>query len=219
MNQLIYQKTQEISFALLRVAAYIRRFGLRKKIEDLSYNLLENITYRNHQLALHTIDAIQGFIDLGKNMYEIEVRNHEILTRELLILTKEVQELSGEFPLRELDDLFTKIENIRPGENKENGKYGNNTAIGNAKLPYLPNKTTPKTSNGGNETRKKEILAFIESAKDHRLQLKSITEKFSEISDRTLRYDLTSLINDGELERAGGGPLSFYVRVNKGIQS
>lgn len=225
MNQLVYHKTQEISFALIRVASHMRRFTLRTKIEGLAYHLLENITYRNYELTLHTIDSIQGFLDLAKNIYELEARNHEILTRELLILTHEVQELSGEFSVGNIENLFTKVESLRPNQQKEEKRqleYGNT-----AKKPIeLPQKKTdsPKKTNKrespltpGVEERKKAIINMIQAFPGQKAQLKDITARFSQVSERTLRYDLKNLIEAGELERIGSGPSSFYALKNQSV--
>lgn len=225
MNQLIYQKTQEISFALIRVASNIRRFTLRKKLEELGYHLLENITYRNYELTLHTIDTIQGFLDLGKNVYEIEPINHEILTREILILAQEIQEFSGEFPLgNTIENFFTKVESLRPNaqnEEKRKSGYGNkeNKEI---ELPQFSSQRTKERRNrvqraqNSDRTnikeRKEKIVKIIQETPEKKAQLKFITGQFPGLSERTLRYDLKALIETGELERIGSGPASFYAK-------
>ena len=71
MNELVKEKSQEISFAIIRIAAYVRRFDLRKKLENLAFHLIENVYYDNTDLVLDTLRTIDGFLDLGSNIYEI----------------------------------------------------------------------------------------------------------------------------------------------------
>ncbi len=107
MTDLIVRKAQELSFALLKVAAYIRRFELRQRIEKLSYHLLENISYQNPEVAIATIAALRNFVVLGKNVYEIEPKNALILERELDMLYKEIKHFAGMGDSVDVEQLFT----------------------------------------------------------------------------------------------------------------
>ncbi len=107
MTDLIVRKAQETSFALLKIAAYIRRFELRQRIEKLSYHLLENISYQNPEVATNTITALRNFVLLGKNIYEIEPKNALILDRELEALHNEISRFSGTSESLDVSTLFS----------------------------------------------------------------------------------------------------------------
>jgi len=42
-------------------------------------------------------------------------------------------------------------------------------------------------------------------------QLKDLMRSFADVSERTLRYDLQKLFNQGLIERVGAGPSTYYV--------
>lgn len=197
MSKFIKEKSQEISFAVLRVAAYVRRFDLRKKLEELSYHLIENIYYGNEELSLSTISTIEGFLTLSRNVYEIEPINYKILMDQLAILRRELLTAKTATAGVSIDDIFkAKNEEAVVPAIRQNREYGNNVA------------TEPSASTSD---RQKAIVSAIRQFAGMKMQLKDIVPLFPGVSSRTLRYDLKQLCERGELVREGnGGPSNFY---------
>ncbi len=234
MNQFIQDKTQEISFAVLRVAAYIRRFDLRKKIENLAYHLVENIFYQNFELALATIDTIAGFITLGANVYEIENVNAKILFEQLEILRVAVKRVAGVEPINHFETFFrakahtfTVAQKSTPGdllikESKKDeirqSKTKANSEVDINLFPAIPairqdqvNAATSDDNALRAIIRQSAIIEKIRQNGNMRLQLRDLADQFPEVSERTLRYDLKKLCDQGRLVRQGnGGPSNFY---------
>ncbi|PIT93092.1 MAG: hypothetical protein COU06_01670 [Candidatus Harrisonbacteria bacterium CG10_big_fil_rev_8_21_14_0_10_38_8] len=213
MNLFIEKKAQEISFALLRVAAYIRRFELRRRIENLSYHLIENISYKNDDLTLQTIEGLISFITLAKNVYELEPVNYDILKRELTILKNEIEEYSGKFAVNDIEKFFTRVESIKVNTNKEE-KYGNsNTAKEYGKeVAELSSNNAPVIQP---TNRQQIIIDRLRTSGEGKLQLKDILEVLPEVSERTIRYDLKKLFRSGKIFREGSGPSSYYMLATK----
>lgn len=232
MNSFVTQKSQELSFALLRVAGHIRRFELRRTIERLSYHLLENISYENPEMSLSTIAALRNFVTLGKNVYEIETVNARILDRELEHLAAEVRKHAGVDSLPDLETLFTQRVEIRQ-----------NTAKGNtAKTRKLPHSSPlpvsaptevvipeseiqkdetqhPDIEDGNTAIRRDKLFLMLSTAPEKRLALKEIVAAFPDVSERTLRYDLKRLADDGRIVRQGtGGPSNYYMVNSSSFQ-
>jgi hypothetical protein len=230
MNEFIRQKTQEISFVVLRVAAYMRRFDLRKKTENLSYHLIENVYYQNSELALATLDAISGFILLAKNIYEIEPVNAKIILGEIELLASEIKRQAGTAGMPPLSSFFS----LPPAATKIPPAEFSLPTSAHKSPSFIPKKNSTPTAqerplqavyNSDNQNqgvegdnpaksliRQNTILNRIRQSDEHRLQLKDIIAAFPDSSERTLRYDLKILCDQGRLVREGnGGPANFYV--------
>lgn len=229
MTQFAREKSQEIAFAVLRVAAYVRRFDLRKKLEELSYHLIENIHYGNHDLALSTIAVLDGFLLLSRNISELEPLNHKLISEQLAILHKEIREKTSSRPELNIASAF---KSVKKEEVKEviNNRAEKNTAKQNRAEQDDNNgaKVNGAEQSGNNRAeelgdvlkggaamptsleRQKRILELMRQS-GKRVQLKDISSFFSGVSRRTLRYDLKQLCDRGELLREGkGGPSNFY---------
>lgn len=226
MNSFITQKSQELSFALLRVAGHIRRFELRRTIERLSYHLLENISYENPEMSLTTIAALRNFVTLAKNVYEIETLNARILDRELEHLAAEVRKHAGVDSLPDLETLFTQRVEMRQNAAKKN----------TAKVSVLPDSAPSEVVIPESEVQKENVIhneiedrnaairrdklfLMISTAPEKRLALKEIVAAFPDVSERTLRYDLKRLTEQGRIIRQGsGGPSNYYIVSSPSIQ-
>lgn len=239
MNGILESKAQEISFALLRVCAYFRRFELRKRVESLTYNLLENIYYGNYDLAYQTLEVIVGFLALAKNAYELEPINFRIIREQIDFLKEEIERNTGFSPKDSIIKSFSKIEE-REAE-KGNGQL-DNEEIGNSLLPKIQdfsniilqekedfslneeknkeiNEETDeeignKSGNGSalnQEERLEKIVQIIKALPDKKAKLRDFLNHFSGVSSRTIRYDLRKLVENGVVVRGGkGGPDSSY---------
>jgi hypothetical protein len=243
INDLIIRKSQELCFALLRVAAHIRRYEMRKTLERLTYHLLENVSYQNAEMSLGTISAIRNFVVLGKNIYEVEPVNAKILERELDLLAKDLQLDGGVTKIEDLESIFTKQLIINKTQNSSNQpkiekvayssedpeeviidefeiNYGEaelgNSAIGNQ---AIANPAMNDREDGNAAMRKEKLYLIISTAPEKRLALKEIVAAFPNVSERTLRYDLKHLADEGRIVRQGSGGPSSYYTVKMGSNS
>ena len=199
----VNQKSQEISYALIRVAAYIRRQELRQRIERLSFQLLEEVARGDFEIALKSVSAAEELINMGKSIYEIEPNNAKVILGELNTLNAAMRQITGLDELPHLDAVFSKqsLTVQSPKENKENNMD-----------PVI----LPGNGNGINATiRQSAILEKIRQSEGRQIQLKDILAAFPEVSERTMRYDLQKLCSQGLIERVGnGGPGSYYLLKN-----
>lgn len=217
MNQSIRQKSREISYAALRLAAYVRRFELRRRLEALAYHLLENVSYKNTELTLGTIEAIDSLVALGKSVYEIEPVNAKIIARELELLAAEIQKVEMVLPSGSIESIFS----AKPFEKapaRELMAIRQSASIIRQSAPAIPaiaEKTVaqarPSEMGQSAVNRQSAILEIIQKSAERRLQLKDIIASLPGVSERTIRYDLKYLCETGKLTRQGnGGPSNFY---------
>ncbi len=230
MDSSINQRSQELCFALLRVAAHIRRFELRRTIERLSYHLLESISYQNPEMALSTIDALRNFVVLGKNVYEIENVNAKILDRELEQLSNAFRHSTGLSALPDLESFFTKNILVRHAAEKkvkiEPKQAPQEVIVAESDVEEaLTQMRQSGNEESGNEEaaiRQNKIESLLQSAPMNRLALKDFIAAFPEVSERTIRNDLRRLFDGGRIVRQGsGGPANYYTlgakRVSQGV--
>lgn len=213
---------------LLRLAAYVRRFDLRKKIENLAYQLIENISYQNFDLTILTLDALTDFISLAKNIYEVEPLNARIILREIDTLATEIRKFSGLEKLDNIQSLFPTSfsKTILQAESKPLQKKqtagGNPLPVDTAiVLPGYTGNTAIRQRNTATgiaelpqdvAIRQSAIIGKIRQSSEKRLRLHDLLQGFPEVSERTLRYDLQRLCDLGKLIRQGsGGPGNYYV--------
>ena len=218
MNSFTSQKAQELCFALLRVAAHIRRFELRRTIERLSYHLLENISYQNPEMTLSTIAAIRNFVVLAKNVYELEPLNAKIIERELEHLANEVRRIEGMLELPDLENMFTKRLEMKqlPKAKRQRQELPGEIVIPEAEMRNeevgYGNPEIEIQEDGNSVIRKEKIFVMLSTAPEKRLALKEVVSAFPEVSERTIRYDLKKLAAEGRVIRQGsGGPSNYYM--------
>lgn len=219
MGHFVLKKTEEICFALLRVAAHIRRPDLRLTIERLTYHLLENISYENAAASAGSINAIRNFLTLAKNVYELEPVNAKILDRELEQILKEVQRFGNLSDLPDLETFFTQKLPVRQSPKKSERVPEEvvipNEEIRNEEVEYGNEETGNEEVSM--EMRKEKIIDMISSSPERRLSLKDIASAFPEVSTRTIRNDLKTLFDEKRVIRQGsGGPANYYT-VNQAL--
>ena len=178
-NGQIEQKSQELAFALIRIAAYIRKSELKNRIDALSFNFVQWIAEERFDEALSSLNAVKNLVELGKHLLQIEPINAKILLKEVESLNQTIrQSIYPEIILEEaIQASPAKVSKI-------------DTEVANI--------------------RQDKILDLIRQS--GKSQLKELIAEFPGISERTLRYDLKKLSDEGKVLRQGtGGPSNYYV--------
>ncbi|MEK7612039.1 MAG: DeoR family transcriptional regulator [Patescibacteria group bacterium] len=227
----IQRQSQLVSFAALRIAAYVKRRELRDRLSRLAFDLIEAVSQKDTHKISEVILSLQGLISLGKALYEVEPTNADIVIEESgKILEFEFGEDTQDKPaIKEVDisGIFKKERTLfsheleKPKEIKKSGN-GNkaegvkkimrqeDTAKENKAIVITPEKPHIKQS-------QEENPAIRQSAMRDKIrqigeaELKDLIAAFPNVSERTIRYDVQRLCADGLVERIGpGGPGSFY---------
>lgn len=226
----VKQKAREISYALIRVCFYIKRPDLRSRLDSLAIELLENSTRvsadssnsENLNKALSTISVLDGLVRLAHSIYEIEPVNATLLVRELDSLNSAIRQSGnpaddlGQLP--NLESLFSKTPVIKESEvvkqNLMPEEIKLSTEIFSEPFKEVSEERTLNSNNGNGintAIRQAAIVNRIKSGNGSGCRLKDLIAEFSDVSERTLRYDLQRLCEQGLIERVGnGGPASYY---------
>ena len=188
----IAELAHDISFAVYRVASQIEFSYLRKEFEVCAVEIVS-------LLDPEAIDRAKRLIKLGRAIEEISEVNSEVLLRELRSFEGMIgdMESSGEKEVINVEKLFNRQKNTLPFKRQEE------KAASKRQLSDKPDK------------RQAEILDFIRQFPNG-CRPADISRNFPEVSKRTLRNDISALVDRGSAERIGErGPYS-YVRALKG---
>lgn len=212
----IDQKAKEISYALFRVAVYVRRAYLKDRIEQLAFQLSEQVATEDLKAGIKTLTSLSILVELGKQVYEIEKNNALVLLLEFGALNAAMRQIA------ELDSANAGIPVLESMFSKQPISLTTaNAAITNEDsarpLPGIMRDSAINQANGNGSgngitatIRQSAILDKIRQSNN--LPLKDIIAAFPEVSERTMRYDLQKLCAQGLIDRVGnGGPASYYV--------
>lgn len=232
LPQFLKDKAREISYALIRVAYYVKRDNLRFRLEALAVDLLENAakaatnnSLENLNQLSEVVSSLDGLVRLGHSVYEIEPVNATILVRELDGFNSAIRQsgnpaAGGNAELPDLETFFNK--DLKSGQefvkSEASSEIFNDDSNSSGLVPIKEIKT-----NGLNTAIRQAAIVNRVKSGNHSTdsgqvgcRLKDLLAEFTDVSERTLRYDLQRLCEQGIIERIGnGGPASYY-RVTEG---
>jgi hypothetical protein len=192
----ISELVHELSFATFRVAAVIDYPFFRKELERAAVDLTSYIDEE-------ATDRLERLVRLGNAIGEISSVNAEVLLRETKNLKELIEDELYEEPAEiDVSGLFSRKEN---------------------QLPFIRQEETEidRKSSGNLEPteRQAEIVEFIRQFPDG-CRMGDLARNFDDVSKRTLRNDISALIDRRLLERVGGkGPSGSIRAVETGSAS
>jgi hypothetical protein len=185
------KKAYEVGYALFRVAAILPSRHLAELLEKEALELLRTTVGNLPTDAARTLRTLNYMVSFGKDTGNIHPENGELLVRQLDALSGLLHDSAkNEITPADLDDIFS--QDTRP------------TAP--VYLEAAPH--TKRTTQAGQD-RQEIILQKIRQSGNCRTR--DIQAALPDLSERTLRYDLQRLVEQGKIERGGsGGPDSWY---------
>ena len=76
-------QVERLGFALVKIAAYVRRADLRRRIEGSAFDLVDTVSRRNVVGFFESAPALEAIVRLGKAIYEIEPMNADMIISEI----------------------------------------------------------------------------------------------------------------------------------------
>ena len=187
----VAELAHDIAFAVYRVSSLVEFSYLRKELEVAA---VEIVSF----LDIEALDRVKRLIKLGRAIEQISEVNSEVLQRELRTLTNILEDVDIPTETAELDveKLFNRQKNTLPFKRQEEGIESKR------QVSIKPDK------------RQLEILDFIRQFPNG-CRAADIARNFPEVSKRTLRNDISALVDRESAERVGErGPYS-YIRALK----
>jgi hypothetical protein len=223
------KKSYEISYALWRVATNVSEKSFGSKLFQKSIELLGLAVDGDYTGVENMVSGLEMLIRFGVDINTIGLHNAESLLQEIANLRAAIMELRFEkmFAVSgkrvgpkdvDLSDIFTepsfeetKVEvdesTYAPVESAipDSGNDSGNRKNGNAESDYIPEIRQPVLN------RQTAILEKIREIGNCRLS--DIQAILPESSERTIRYDLESLVRENVIERVGVGGRGVYYRI------
>jgi DNA-binding transcriptional ArsR family regulator len=221
----IHKKSYEIAYALWQVATHIKEHALADKFFNAAIELVAHAANTDQEGIAKVADALQTIIKFTVDVNCISVSNAVILAREIgnlqaaIEIPKEtakgdidiadifstepvLEEESSDMLIQDVDVIEeTRIENLPEIEESGNAASEHSQAA----------------NDSGNENSSKAAMrqaAILERLRQSgNCRLADIQAILSDTSERTIRYDLESLVRQGLIERIGVGGRSTYYRV------
>lgn len=239
----IKEKAREVSYALIRVAFYVKRPELRSRFENLAFDLSDGsakVSVENNNQAilsvLSTISSLDVLVRLAHSIYEIEPVNATIIVRELDNLNTAIRQFGKiDEKMSDMESLFTVMpvtdqvtSTVSFGNDLAKNSENNDSSLDAYRAPIseqvsldqLSNlspallKSSRENQSANIAVRQSAILEKIKSGNGSGARLKDLLAVFPDVSERTIRYDLQKLCDGGVIERLGnGGPATYYRAV------
>lgn len=217
-----WELLREISSAVYRVSALVKEPSLKKELVSAAVEIISRNDAENETLPrVSSIDRLARVISLGRTIGEISQINSTVLEREIALIRQRVRE-AVKSPSSFILSSFHKSEESVSGpsatETAEVRKSGNvqaeiadrksgnlETASGN----LLPAGNTQVLAMAG---RQRKIMEYVRQFPDG-CRAKDIYMRFPDVSDRTLRNDIRTLVESMRLEKFGGETGQERVRL------
>ncbi|MBS3903277.1 MAG: DeoR family transcriptional regulator [Anaplasmataceae bacterium] len=228
----IARKAYQISYILIRFSQNVDSDSqFRKSVYDLAISLMVEVNQKQIVKAIETLTTLQWLFRLAADAGLMPLSDAESVIEECYQLAREIDAIEVSHQAIWLShssfaQFFKEASQLKgvPLEHSKDRKEDKKTEVETDRLATINRESRPpkieastRTSLGTRD-RQEKILDFIrqQTAKSEIAvcRLKDLQTSFSGVSERTLRYDLQKLMDEGRVERLGGGPTSAY-RLSK----
>ncbi len=219
-ERFIITKSYEIAYALFRLAAPLKEADFAERLRAAAAGLLSDTVAGNYGAASSAIRVMESLVKFAGDANLVGVRNADLVLREIYALDAAIAERRTAPVKDEVDvaEIFSGHEAAAPHDAEP-------SASGNPEMIY------PATEKSGNpaiagfsaeqtigrssaeqiepSVRQSAILKRIRQSGNCRM--KDILDLLPDTSERTIRYDLQTLLEQNLIERVGtAGPSVFY---------
>lgn len=214
-NDLVLRKSYEISYALWRIATNMQERNIADTFFSNAIGLIGEAATADPNRIAEKLSGIQFLIKFAADVNVLGISTRDLLFKEIGNLKSEIEHIQaknfGENLLADksgkevdLSDIFQEVElDIEDGdpEGFEETKIDIPESIG----------VERGNGNAKAEIRQAAILERIRQIGNCRLA--DIQAILPDVSDRTIRYDLESMMQRNLIERIGTGGRSVYYRI------
>ncbi len=196
-NTDIGKKFLALTKACFKASDLITDLVLREKIKNQTLDIYELFSNRNNPELIKEIDALDGLFHLGGHLGLVKDEHLKLLRNGLLVFKSHiVLTLHQNQKSRLANDTF-ESPNSAPTIEKTTKIAGKKTVDAASQI-----------DSGLTERHQKLLARFPD--KETSLQLSDFIALFPKLSDRTIRNELSYLIELGKITRRGMGSGSYY---------
>lgn len=196
------KKTYEICYAVFRLGNAIKNTDLRTRLEKAGLNLLEAGSLNNNTSLSRSLSNLEVLVLFSQGIGEIGYPQSQVLLREIGNLNSAIRQNNAAIADLNLEEFFSTETII--AENRPTNEVPNNIKTEQQETNAIVEKDKENAA-----MRQSAIMEIMRQVQNCRI--KDLIAAFPGVSERTLRYDLQKLCEEGTIERLGtGGPGTYY---------
>jgi hypothetical protein len=204
-ERFILTKAYEVAYALFRLAAQMPEKDFAESLRASGTAMLSAAAAEDYAAAARSLRVTECLVKFGGDVGMIGTPNVDVMTREIFALDAAIAERKTVAKTDEVNvaEIFSKPEDAprSAGEPRADEPTTEPAPMRMEQMPRPPSNDSA--------IRQSAILARIRQSGNCRL--KDIQDVLPNISERTIRYDLQTLVEQNLVERIGNaGPLVFY---------
>lgn len=217
-ERFILTKAYEVAYALFRLAAQMQEKDFAEQLRVSGTALLGAAAAEDYAAAGRAIRVMECLVKFGGDVGMIGTQNVDVMTREIYALDAAIAERknSGRTDEVNVAEIFSKPEPEVVAAPESRTEPPVRFHIEQKPEPAIRQSANDFSVRNDSAIRQEVILNRIRQSGNCRL--KDIQDVLPNISERTIRYDLQTLLEQGLVERIGNaGPSVFYrVAVKSG---
>ena len=205
-ERFILTKAYEVAYALFRLAAQMQEKDFAESLRASGTAMLSAAAAEDYAAAERSIRVAECLVKFGGDVGIIGTPNVDVLTREIFALDVAIAERKTVAKTDEVNvaEIFSKPE-IAPRSEEPAMELA---PMRMEEFRAQP-QSQPRQPSNDSAIRQSTILTRIRQSGNCRM--KDIQEMLPDTSERTIRYDLQTLVEQNLIERIGNaGPLVFY---------
>jgi hypothetical protein len=197
-ERFILTKAYEVAYALFRLAAPMQEKDFAESLRASGTAMLSAAAAEDHAAAGRSLRVAECLVKFGGDVGLIGTQNVDVMTREIFALDAVIAERKTVAKTDEVNvaEIFSKPEVVeRPAEAAE----------------PAPMRMEPTVRQPSNDSAIRQSAILVRIRQSGNCRMKDIQEMLPDTSERTIRYDLQTLVEQNLIERIGNaGPLVFY---------
>jgi hypothetical protein len=231
-ERFILTKAYEVAYALFRLASQIKEVDFSERLRSAGAALLEGAAAEDYPATTRAIQVMECLVKFGGDVNVIGVANADVILREIYALDVAIAERKKAIKTDDINiaEIFSKPEPaINPHAHaRESIRQKYEPAMEPAPAIY-ETANEPAIGRVGIEEPSSNINGILKSAirqtaildrirQFGNCRLKDIQEILPGASERTIRYDLQTLLEQNLIERIGNAGPSVFYRVSQTAQ-
>ncbi len=217
-ERFVLTKAYEVAYALFRLAAQLQEKDFAEPLRASGTALLAAAAAEDYIAAERAIRVMECLVKFGGDVNLIGSPNVDVMMREIYALDVAIAERKTAVKTDEVNvaEIFSKPEIAEPTRVVESARPAESAMEPEpmriedfSVRPQAQVQRQPRQPSNDSAIRQNTILTRIRQSGNCRM--KDIQELFPDTSERTIRYDLQTLVEQNRIERIGNaGPLVFY---------
>jgi len=209
-QQFSAKKGFEIAYALFRVSTVIPQGDFRSRLERSALAILEYSSLYDSNLLSDSLALAGKYLHFGEEFGFVSNVHAGVIRKEIMNLSSEIAGINNPAKLPDLDiaGIFTDS-TLDYGESPEVSEIPIADPEINGTVISAEDDEEIAHGSAKSAMRQSAILEKVRQIGNCRMR--DLEDLLPKVSERTLRYDLQQLVEQGLIEKVGtGGPAVFY---------